>query len=122
MPGRLVRRAFSLRERRANKHVYSISWVPPIILESGMTQFDDQTEQPQVTTEEPVEHGPAGLTKERRQDIVKEFALRHGGHHNPLQFYEEVAADINHPARPWFEWDVDRAALAYNLERRRWCP
>ena len=39
MPGRLVRRAFSLLERRANKHGYRISWVPPIILETDQAEL-----------------------------------------------------------------------------------
>ena len=39
MPGRLVRRAFSLLERRANKHGYRISRVPPIILETDQAEL-----------------------------------------------------------------------------------
>lgn len=60
------------------------------------------------------------FTKELRQQIVEDFARRHNGVFNPTLFVEEVrATGADHPAHEWFEWDRDRAALAYQVEQAR---
>ncbi|MDF2809310.1 MAG: hypothetical protein K0S56_341 [Microvirga sp.] len=60
------------------------------------------------------------FTKERRQEIVREFALRHNGQFNPGLFLDEVREKgVEHPAYEWFEWDRDKAAHAYQVEQAR---
>lgn len=60
------------------------------------------------------------FTKQERQKIVREFALRHNGVYNPSLFVEEVReAGESHPAHSWFEWDAGKAALAYQVEQAR---
>lgn len=60
------------------------------------------------------------LTKEMRQEIVREFALRNGGRFNPNLFLEEVRnKGIEHPAFDYFEWDDKEAAAIYRLEQAR---
>ncbi|MEH3117124.1 MAG: hypothetical protein PGN25_05810 [Methylorubrum populi] len=62
----------------------------------------------------------AGLSKAARQEIVREFAVRHNGHFNPKLFLEEVRhKGKDHPAFGWFEWDRAAAALAYQVEQAR---
>lgn len=60
------------------------------------------------------------LTKALRQQIVKDFAIKHNGVYNPTLFLEEVRrTGQNHPAYDWFEWDRDRAAAQYQVEQAR---
>ncbi|WP_201829560.1 hypothetical protein [Microvirga zambiensis] len=60
------------------------------------------------------------FTKELRQQIVKEFALRHNGVFNPTLFLEHVReTGPEHPAFEWFEWDQNKAALNYQIEQAR---
>lgn len=60
------------------------------------------------------------FTKALRQEIVREFAIRHNGTYNPSLFLEEVRNQgKKHPAFEWFEWDRDKAALAYQVEQAR---
>lgn len=62
----------------------------------------------------------ANFTKEQRQSIVKDFALRHNGVYNPKLFIEEVGqAGPDHPAYGWFEWDKNKAAYEYQLWQAR---
>lgn len=60
------------------------------------------------------------FTKERRQEIIREFAIRHNGHFNPALFVQEVrASGAGHPAYEWFEWDEDKAAQQHRLWQAR---
>lgn len=60
------------------------------------------------------------FTKAVRQQIVRDFALRHNGQYNPGLFLEEVRrTGPSHPAYQWFEWDTERAALNYQIEQAR---
>lgn len=59
-------------------------------------------------------------TKELRQQIVREFALRHNGQYNPALFVDEVlATGPDHPAHDWFEWDQAKAASEHRLWQAR---
>lgn len=56
-------------------------------------------------------------TKELRQKIVEEFALKHEGKYDPRLFVEYVRkAGPEHPAYSWFTWDKDKAAQAYLVQ------
>lgn len=60
------------------------------------------------------------FTKEARQSIVREFALRHNGQYNPGLFLEEVqTTGPSHAAYGWFEWDAGKAALNYQIQQAR---
>jgi len=60
------------------------------------------------------------FTKELRQQIVREFAIRHNGTFNPGLFLEEVRkVGEGHPAYEWFEWDQEEAARRHQLEQAR---
>lgn len=60
------------------------------------------------------------FTKDARQEIVREFAIRHNGRYDPALFLDEVrTAGKSHPAYGWFEWNRDKAALAYQIEQAR---
>lgn len=60
------------------------------------------------------------FTKQQRQEIVREFALRHNGHYNPKLFVEEVErTGEDHPAYGWFTWNDRNAADAFRLEQAR---
>ncbi len=60
------------------------------------------------------------FTKEQRQNIVREFAIRHNGVFNPRLFLDEVRrVGEEHPAFGWFEWDQEKAALAWQVEQAR---
>jgi hypothetical protein len=60
------------------------------------------------------------LSKAKRQEIVREFAIRHNGAFNPSLFLDEVKrTGKDHPAYGWFEWNRDKAANAYQLEQAR---
>jgi hypothetical protein len=62
----------------------------------------------------------ARFTKEERQQIVKDFAIRHNGQYNAALFLQEVREKgIEHPAFEWFAWDKDKAFDAYQLEQAR---
>ncbi len=62
----------------------------------------------------------ARFTRALRQQIVEEFARRHNGRFNPALFVEEVRRKgAEHPAHDWFEWNRDKAALAYQVEQAR---
>jgi hypothetical protein len=62
----------------------------------------------------------ANFTKERRQEIIQEFAVRHNGNYNPRIFLEEVErVGPLHPAHGWFEWDADKAAFEHKLWQAR---
>jgi hypothetical protein len=79
--------------------------------------LEEKTEEA-AADEEPVAIGPAHLSKDRRKAIAQDYFVRHGKY-DPRGFYEEVAADLDHPARDWFVWDSEAAALAFNVERAR---
>lgn len=60
------------------------------------------------------------FTKEVREQIVREFAIKHNGTFNPQLFLNEVReTGPDHPAFDWFEWDNKKAAAAYQLEQAR---
>lgn len=60
------------------------------------------------------------FTKQQRQEIVADFAKRHGGHYDPRLFVEEVkSTGESHPAHGWFTWDRDRAAYEHWLWQAR---
>lgn len=62
----------------------------------------------------------ARFTKEQRQEIVREFAVRHNGQYNAALFLEEVhAAGQTHPAYEWFQWDKTKAAREHQLWQAR---
>lgn len=62
----------------------------------------------------------ARFTRELRQEIVREFAVRHNGLYDPALFFAEVeATGQDHPAYGWFEWDHDKAAREYRLWQAR---
>lgn len=60
------------------------------------------------------------LTKQQRQEIIREFAVRHNGYFNPKLFFDEVkSAGESHDAYEWFEWDRDKGWLEHNYWRSR---
>ena len=60
------------------------------------------------------------FTKEQRQEIVREFAIRHNGQYDPKLFLQEVrATGPDHPAYEWFTWDDDKAAREYRFWQAR---
>lgn len=62
----------------------------------------------------------AKFTRALRQQIVRDFAIRHNGHFNPQLFLKEVrATGPDHPAYEWFEWNDADAAHAYRVEQAR---
>lgn len=62
----------------------------------------------------------AAFTKELRQQIIEEFARRHGGQYDAALFLAEVKKKgSSHPAYGWFEWDKATAANEYNLWQAR---
>ena len=62
----------------------------------------------------------ARLTKEQRQDIVRDFAGRHHGLFTPSSFVAEVRkAGRKHPAYGWFTWDRNKAAFEHHVWQAR---
>lgn len=62
----------------------------------------------------------ARLTKEERQEIIREFSGRHNGLFNPASFVLEVSkVGRKHPAYGWFTWDRDKAAFGYRIWQAR---
>lgn len=60
------------------------------------------------------------LTKNERQEIIREYAARHGGRWDAAGFLEEVRTSNGaHPAYGWFTWDRDRAAQRWQMEEAR---
>lgn len=60
------------------------------------------------------------LSKEKRQEIVEDFARRHNGQYDPKLFLREVKeTGDKHPAFNWFEWDDKKAAGEYQLWQAR---
>lgn len=60
------------------------------------------------------------FSKEQRQEIIREFAVRHNGHFNPRLFVNEVKArGGEHPAYGWFQWDKDKAAHEFWIWQAR---
>ena len=60
------------------------------------------------------------FTKETRQQIIRDFAVRHNGNYNPALFLEEVEGQgEEHPAYEWFEWDKDQAARQHRIWQAR---
>lgn len=60
------------------------------------------------------------FTKELRQQIIRDFAVRHNGNFNPALFLGEVErTGENHPAHGWFEWDNDEAARQHRVWQAR---
>lgn len=60
------------------------------------------------------------FTKEVRQKIINDFAVRHNGHFNPKLFVDEVRrTGEGHPAYEWFQWDRDKAAHEFWLCQAR---
>lgn len=60
------------------------------------------------------------FTKELRQEIVREFAVRHNGQFDARLFFEEVSTKgQDHPAHGWFEWDKEKAAANWQIEQAR---
>ena len=60
------------------------------------------------------------ISKELRQEIIKDYAERHDGVYDAKGFFEEVR-DIgpDHPAYKWFTWDSEKAAFEYNVDEAR---
>lgn len=51
------------------------------------------------------------MTRQKRQEIVKEFCLNHNGIYSPGTFVEEVrSVGPDHPAYGYFTWDDTKAA------------
>lgn len=61
----------------------------------------------------------ARLTKDKRQEIIREFASRHNGTYMPALFVEEVRGTPDHPAYGWFDWDPGKAAHEHWLWQAR---
>lgn len=62
----------------------------------------------------------ARLSKQVRQQIVEDFARRHGGRFEPSTFLTEVQQlGDQHPAHTWFEWDDEEAAQQHRVEQAR---
>jgi hypothetical protein len=62
----------------------------------------------------------ARFTKELRQEIVMEFAIRHNGQFDAALFFKEVEAEgSDHRAHEWFTWDASKAALEHHLWQAR---
>ena len=62
----------------------------------------------------------AQFTKALRQQIVREFAVRHNGTFNPSLFLDEVRkVGASHPAHAWFDWNRDEAARKWQVEQAR---
>jgi hypothetical protein len=60
------------------------------------------------------------VTRELRQQVVKDFAEAHGGIFDPATFLSYVRqAGETHPAYTWFEWDDSQAAHGYRLDQAR---
>lgn len=60
------------------------------------------------------------FTKEFRQEIVREFAIRHNGQYDASLFLQEVRdTGSSHPAYEWFTWDDAEAANQYRIEQAR---
>ena len=60
------------------------------------------------------------LSRADRQEIIREFAMRHNGVFNPRLFRDEVRErGPDHPAHPFFTWDEERAADRYQVEQAR---
>lgn len=60
------------------------------------------------------------FTRELRQKIVSEFAVKNGGWFDPALFLASVReVGQEHPAWEWFQWDDERAALEYRLDQAR---
>ena len=54
------------------------------------------------------------ITKEQRQQIIRDFAVHHNGFYNPALFVDEVIkVGEAHPAYEWFEWNKTTAARQY---------
>lgn len=62
----------------------------------------------------------ARFTRELRQQIVHDFAVRNNGWFDPAAFLAHVReAGAEHPAYSWFEWADDKAANEYRLDQAR---
>ena len=62
----------------------------------------------------------ARMTKEERQNIIRDFAGRHNGFFNPAAFVEEIRnVGRKHPAYGWFTWDRNKAAFEYQVWQAR---
>jgi len=62
----------------------------------------------------------ARFTKEKRQEIISDFAALHNGLFNAATFVETVEkAGRDHPAYDWFTWDQERAASEYRVWQAR---
>jgi len=60
------------------------------------------------------------FTKEQRQEIVREFAIRHNGQFDPKLFVREVRdTGADHPAYEWFTWDDEKAAREHRVWQAR---
>lgn len=60
------------------------------------------------------------FTKDDRQRIVREFAVRHNGQFNATLFLQEVQeTGETHEAWSWFQWDGDKAANEHRLWQAR---
>ena len=60
------------------------------------------------------------MSKTERAALKVDYMERHGGAWDPAGFLEEVrAANGQHPAWHWFEWDRDTAAEKFLLEQAK---
>lgn len=60
------------------------------------------------------------FTKEARQQIVEDYAKRHGGVYDPAGFEAEVRKKgEKHPAFAWFEWNDSEAARQHRIWQAR---
>ena len=60
------------------------------------------------------------FTKERRQEIIKDFCLRRNADFDARLFEQEVReTGEGHPAFGWFEWSTETAAAEYRIWQAR---
>ncbi len=60
------------------------------------------------------------FSKELRQEIVEEFAVRHNGQFDSALFLKEIEeTGKSHRAYGWFQWDDSKAAREYRLWQAR---
>ncbi len=60
------------------------------------------------------------IARQDRQDIIRDFAVRHDGRYHPARFVDEVSKKgEKHPAYEWFEWDDGIAAQHHRVHQAR---
>ena len=61
----------------------------------------------------------ARFTRAQRQEIVSDYAARHGGYDAEGFMREVEASKGKHPAWDWFTWDTEEAAAEYRIWEAR---